>query len=754
MPQMKQLSPLINNIIEQRSEQLNIINQYTENIKEVDRATKELRDALDHLLQHPQVSEELKMRLQEFGNVFLSWRGDIVSALERLENVKNRLARKAVTIGCSGQARVGKSTLLQTIGNLPEEAIPTGKGIPVTAVRSRLRHSQERKAILSLRDENTFLDELVKPFHRELNLPVVNSFADFRNFDYNSDELATDENVELLGRLQQMQAALPSYEKHLTGRTKIIEDLTQVRPWVAYPKQEEEQDPNCSRLYLAVKNIEIQCSFLLDVEKLMLVDLPGLGEVNVDAEEHHIQGLKNEVDLVLLILRPTAQSSYWGNKDRKALNLISQAVEGISRLRDFVMIIVNTGDKDDQDLYKILVNDIHKQLNESKPDSRYRVLTCNAIDANNVKQEVLEPVLNHLINHLPVMDREIIDSSFTQWQRTVEKITIDIDALEKLLKVFPSQYANKEGNVYEKAKILREELAVELGNIIRKLKNEIQSEKDEESIIDKELIQAIDEKHQEIQDWAKNGLGKGKEEWYKRARGRFELDRTVNALAIEEINRARTYLTDTYTQLDKYFANKIELLWQDISTIISACTGNLIADTPSGKEALEKFIFLLGAQEIGDPFPSLREATEYLLKCGEENAIFQSHLLPRLIEETQKLVPERLNLTNISYEGEDLEKKVLDIISRRIIQTSYEVQKILKAKPFVSNILYSAAVKFEDSLVRSTDADRQFFNFALSYTNEIWANEFQAIENNHAMVKRANQAVTQLKQLLNNSLQA
>lgn len=37
----------------------------------------------------------------------------------------------------------------------------------------------------------------------------------------------------------------------------------------------------------------------------MLIDLPGLGEVNVDAEEHHVEGLKNEVDLVLLILRPT-----------------------------------------------------------------------------------------------------------------------------------------------------------------------------------------------------------------------------------------------------------------------------------------------------------------------------------------------------------------------------------------------------------------------------------------------------------------
>ncbi len=752
MPSLNQISPLIDGIIEQRGEQLGVITQYIENIHNINGAIQELKEALDNLLQHPQVTEELKSRLQEFDSASTSWSGEIASALERLENVENRLARRAVTIGCSGQARVGKSTLLQTIGNLPEEAIPTGKGIPVTAVRSRLRNSYERKAILSLRDKKTFIDELVKPFHQELNIPVVNSFEDFRNFDYNSKELATDKNVELLVRLQEMQAALASYEMHLTGRTKTIEDLTQLRPWVAYPTQAEKQDSNCSRLYLAVKNIEIQCSFLLNVEKLMLVDLPGLGEVNVNAEEHHIQGLKNEVDLVLMILRPTAQSSYWGDKDRKALNLISQAVDGISRLGDFVIIVVNRSEKDDKELYQILINDLHKQLNENKPDSRYKVLTCDAVDSNNVREEVLVPVLNHLIARLPVMDNEIIESNFIQWQGTLEKISIAINELEIALRTFPSQ-ASREGNVFQKAKSLREELAIELGKEIRELRKEVEAEKEEGSIIDEQLIKAIEEKHQQIQNWAKNGLGKGQEIWHEKALGKFQLDKTVNSFANEEINRARSYLTDTYSQLDVYFETKIEQLWKKISKIISVCTGNLISENhDSGKEALEEFLLLLEGKGIGNPFPSLREATEYLLKCGKENAIFQSHLLPRLVEETQRLAPEDNNI-NISYETEQAENIVLDIISQKIIQTSFAVKKRLREKPFVSNILYSAAVKFEDSLVRSTDVDEQFFNFASSYTNEIWASEFQEIQNNHAMVKRAEQAITNLKQLLNHSLE-
>ncbi|MDR9405441.1 MAG: GTPase domain-containing protein, partial [Halothece sp. Uz-M2-17] len=477
------LSSRIDQIIEERGKQVQVVEQYLENLNSIDEAIKELRDATNHLSQHPQVSQKLKSHLQEFYNTSSSFPKEIISAREQLEKAKNRFNRPAITIGCSGQARVGKSTLLQTMGNLPEEAIPTGKGIPVTAVRSRLRHSHEHKAILSLRDKRTFIEEYIQPFHKALNLEEVDSFEDFKNFDYNHPELTTDENVDLMGRLKNMQAALRSYENQLTGETKIIEDLTQLRPWVAYPDQESENDPSCSRLYLAVKNVEIQCSFLLDVEKLMLVDLPGLGEVNVDAEQHHVQGLKNEVDLVLLILRPTDQSAYWGDKDRKALNLTRQAVEGLSKPGDFVLIVINHPEKDekDQELYQILINDVHKQLNETQPNSRYQVLTCNAKDPESVREQVLEPALEHLIDRLPLMDKEVIDSSLTQWQETLGKINTAIQQLETSLQMFPSGNSVQANNlIKQKAKDLRDELAEKLElEVLEELEEEVYQESQE-----------------------------------------------------------------------------------------------------------------------------------------------------------------------------------------------------------------------------------------------------------------------------------
>ena len=66
---------------------------------------------------------------------------------------------------------MGKSTLLQTIAGLTDEQIPTGEGIPVTAVRCRLRHSTTHKrATLTLHSFESFRDEILRPYHQELGL--------------------------------------------------------------------------------------------------------------------------------------------------------------------------------------------------------------------------------------------------------------------------------------------------------------------------------------------------------------------------------------------------------------------------------------------------------------------------------------------------------------------------------------------------------------------------------------------------------
>lgn len=93
------------------------------------------------------------------------------------------------------------------------------------------------------------------------------------------------------------------------------ESLDGLRSWVAYPASSDEGSDRVARRYLAVRDARIECEFpLSQVSQLMLVDLPGLGEVAPEAEGHHIASLRHEVDLLLLVKRCTPGNAYWSER--------------------------------------------------------------------------------------------------------------------------------------------------------------------------------------------------------------------------------------------------------------------------------------------------------------------------------------------------------------------------------------------------------------------------------------------------------
>ena len=93
-----------------------------------------------------------------------------------------------------------------------------------------------------------------------------------------------------------------------------------------------------------MRDVLIECPFpKTDVENLTIIDLPGLGELDAKAERHHVAGLQQEVDLVLLVKRPMEGSAFWKDEDGKAADLLDEARGNITRRRDFVIIVVNKG---------------------------------------------------------------------------------------------------------------------------------------------------------------------------------------------------------------------------------------------------------------------------------------------------------------------------------------------------------------------------------------------------------------------------
>ena len=73
----------------------------------------------------------------------------------------------------SGEARVGKSKTLQKFSGLTDTQIPTGKGLPVTAVRSEIFNSADEHAEVTFRDQKKFVAEYIHPL-----LEIVNKHLD------------------------------------------------------------------------------------------------------------------------------------------------------------------------------------------------------------------------------------------------------------------------------------------------------------------------------------------------------------------------------------------------------------------------------------------------------------------------------------------------------------------------------------------------------------------------------------------------
>src|SRR3954452_1625682 len=403
--------------------------------RSVDEQLAGLAAAVEALRAHPTTPPDLRDAL---ALPFAEAREGAADAVRLLRVLEARFARDTVNIGVSGQARVGKSTLLQSVSGLGDDQVPTGQALPVTAVRSRIFHAPElRRATLRLHTFDTFVTDVVAPYHAELDIAGLPATPeDFRGWVYpKTQDVPADRPswVTMLNRLRAMQASFPTYAHDLTGGERVV-PLEELRPWVAYPTNAQEQAAQgigqgpVPRRYLAVRDVRIDCPFPhAQVRRLGIVDLPGLGEFAARADQHHVSGLQNEVDVVLLVKRPVEGMAYWGDADARALDLIDSA-RGFADRRDFVFLVVNTGDTAEA-LLTALRDHIRGQVNSGVPDQFFRVLECDAADTADVFAHVLAPVLDHLAARMPAMDADTLAGTRGELHATAQRIGMLADDL-------------------------------------------------------------------------------------------------------------------------------------------------------------------------------------------------------------------------------------------------------------------------------------------------------------------------------------
>ncbi|THG35952.1 hypothetical protein [Adlercreutzia caecimuris] len=533
---------------------------------------------IDELLSFSnKIDEEVIVELIDRKAQLNSVLADYERIVSELQDLEGRFSRETINIGVSGQARVGKSTTLQSFSGLSDDQIPTGCGLPVTAVRSEIYNSKDNYALIEFRDEDSFIREYITPLVDNVNggsdqALSIDSIAQLRTVSLPE---ALGDNIgsiasKSLASLKEAQASLETFVHLLTGRTEK-KDIADIRKFVAYPTDEEKFSGNLvDRSYLAVNGIKIFCNFpSIDGEKIGIIDLPGLGELGKSAESIHTRGLENSVDQILLIMYPTSSSGYASTSITANVDQLRSVQPGISRRSDLIVAAINNDDTNSETA-KTLRRDFESAVNNSQETDKIKVEDYCAVDEQSVRS-LFHLLLDKLASSLPTMDSDaysyVMDKGLGGIDGECSLLLDEVTQLaNKIMKTIPLE----DSYLDEKADELSKTLIYEFSEIEERRFANVGSKNPLRSKLKQQVTAIYDDNERRIDQGLFLG---GESSWLRHAKGQSDY---VNFFR-NEAKRVRAEIVDSYRDVDVFYDYAIQELKDEVLSAFYSNTGRLYA---------------------------------------------------------------------------------------------------------------------------------------------------------------------------------
>lgn len=638
---------------------------------------------------------------------------DFSERVEALRAIHARFSRDTVNIGVSGEARVGKSTTLQKFSGLTDAQIPTGKGLPVTAVRSEIFNSIDERAEVTFRDQETFISEYIQPLleivNKHLDVPLVaDSLADFRRIKFpetlgsNIDSISTDS----LSRLLDAQRSLDTYVPHLTGSVKEV-PLENLRSYVAYPSKEDldaekatGQPPN--RAYIAVKSVKIFCSFphLVGV-KVGLVDLPGLGEISASIADMHLHGLEDGVDQIFPIMRPTDAEGYAKQGISSNIDHLRRIQPGIQRRSDLITAGINVT-KGLNYTVETLRDSFESKINAASSD-RIEVVEYSAVDDASVAN-LFDLLLQRVSERLPTMDQEVfahalateasaadVRETLTALNRTLTSLLRLIPIPEKLLLMQIDRIAS--------------DLIHEYNAFQRRLDDESSEPNNWYVAFDADVNRIYAETSRSIED----GFFMGQAQWELSARGQKDYYNWYR----DEAQRIRREIIAQYSGLDVFYDDQVTQFKRDIIGIFLDNTGDLaqafqISPAEDPDATVEKLALEFGGTIQDDDLDSA------LALLKDVKFTFRNNVFLQISNHLRELSnPNEMFLLNPGARNAEWEniRNVLGVVG------NYDHQ-LERLREYLTRIAEEANNKIQASLLEHDDKFHEYLSVSISFFND------------------------------------
>jgi hypothetical protein len=475
-----EISKRIEDVIKKRQELANTVKPVHQHLSRLSEKIVELEHYRKQLILTINDDAEAAKKLAEIK--FENLKERIEQDARELERLVRRFSRDTLNIGVVGRMRQGKSTFLKSLSGLDNE-IPAREGGACTAVRSRIfHHDGELEATATFHSKSTFLKELIEEYYRELNLgSSPSTIEDFANNPLPpSPKSATHQAMyeRLRDDYHQTYQGYRGFLKDGSPRQIQITKREDIPKYVA--QQRDGQNRLISFEHLAVREVEIKCPFQkVEVHKLGLIDVPGLGDTRVGDEKLILKTLEQEVDAIIFFRKPDFDGYQWEMDDFNLYDLADKALDNLSRRSFMVLNHRKYGDKDNFNG----CNSLKSNTQSIKVATTPFIADCsNPNDANIVLSSVVE----YLDKNIAEIEKQYAHSCQSRLFEAHNLINDELDKAQSAL----ISYVGESRQFESKFKEIIDALAEGLNNMLEdRWKQHDSPDNDFESVVKTALQQ-------------------------------------------------------------------------------------------------------------------------------------------------------------------------------------------------------------------------------------------------------------------------
>lgn len=457
--------PEINDIIKNRKANATTATKKKEELEELERKIKELQRLRPDILQAPGITPVVSDRLEQ---VDLQGILDIVTQERELwERIEKRLNRDTINIAVVGLARQGKSTFLQQITLLTDEEIPTSDGPPCTTSQSNIYHSPDATyGLVHFHSESSFMEQVIVPYFQKLGFPdVPKNIEDFGQAQLPKLPVSFSANDESI-----YNHLKDEYHKHFFDYYQLLKDekyvqkikKDEIKLYVSQ-KYDSSSQPKFFH-HLAVEKVEIFCPFPnRGVEKIAVIDLPGLGDTRLGDAERMIKALAEDTDFILFIRKPIATGDDWGKQDVNLYAAASEALKDKLPLKEWSFMLLNYDGANEPQCAHLRDRRTLKGIHVKQ------CLQSNCKDSKSAK-EVLTKILEYLETNLVSLDNKYMSSTHQQSSKRQQQVKLELQGLEQVIASY--------GDINAQYVDLRDQFILQLYDNMEKFREEKRQEFD------------------------------------------------------------------------------------------------------------------------------------------------------------------------------------------------------------------------------------------------------------------------------------